>query len=152
MIRQSKYGNLNLKKNPDLKCEGAFSWADIKPGATVNGSFIVKNIGDADSILNWTITEHPNWGTWTFTPSNGDNVTPEDGIVTVNVQVIAPDTQKTNFSGQIKIENKENTSDYEIINVSLTTCKDKEINSLLSLIEKLIHRFPFLEKILNLLL
>jgi len=137
------------EKYPDLECEGAFSWIDLKPGATVNGSFIVKNIGDAGSILNWNITEYPSWGTWYFTPSNGDNVTPEDGIVTVDVEVIAPDTQKMNFSGEIKIENKENTSDYEIINVLLTTYKDKEINILILLIEKLIYRFPFLEKILN---
>ena len=85
------------EKNPDLTCEGTFSWTDIKPEATLNGSFIVKNIGDAGSILNWTITEYPNWGTWYFTPSNADNVTPEDGIVTINVEVIAPDTTKNEF-------------------------------------------------------
>ena len=137
------------EKNPDLKCEGTLSWTDIKPEATLNGSFIVKNIGDAGSILNWTIAEYPNWGTWYFTPFNADNVKPEDGIVTINVEVIAPDTQKTNFSGEIKIENKENASDYEIINVALTTYKGKEINILLSLLEKLIYRFPIFENILS---
>ncbi|PNX49537.1 MAG: hypothetical protein BV457_01300 [Thermoplasmata archaeon M9B1D] len=137
------------EKEPDLYCEGGFNWINLKPGAIVNGSFIIKNIGDAGSLLNWTVSKYPDWGTWYFMPSNGDNVKPEDGIITVEVKVIAPDIQETNFSGQIKIENKENTSDYEIINVSLTTYKDKQINILLSLIEKLIQRFPFFEKILN---
>ena len=140
------------EKNPDLECEGAFSWTNLKPGAIVNGSFIVKNIGDAGSILNWTVTSYPDWGTWYFMPPNGDNVKPEDGIVTIKVEVIAPDLEETNFSGQIKIENKDNASDYEIINVSLTTYKTKEINNLYSLIEKIINRFPIFEKILNQLL
>jgi hypothetical protein len=140
------------EKNPDLECEGAFSWTNLKPGAKVNGSFIIKNIGDAGSILNWTVTEYPDWGTWYFMPPNGDNVKPEDGTVTIEVEVIAPDIQETNFSGQIKIENKDNTSDYERINVSLTTYKTKEINILYSFIEKLIYRLPFFEKILNQLL
>ena len=153
------YKKVNVKNNeseeplpekyPDLECEGAFSWTNLKPGAIVNGSFIVKNIGDAGSLLNWTVKSYPDWGTWYFMPPNGDNVKPEDGIVTINVEVIAPDLEETNFSGQIKIENKDNTSDYEIINVSLTTYKTKEINNLYSLIEKLINRFPIFEKILN---
>jgi hypothetical protein len=153
------YRKVNVKNNeseepepekiPDLKCEGALSWTDLTPGDIAYGSFIVKNIGDAGSLLNWTVTEYPDWGTWYFIPPNGDNVKPEDGVVTIEVEVTAPDLQETNFSGQIKIENKDNTSDYEIIDVSLTTYKNKQINILSLLIEKLFQRFPMFEKILN---
>jgi hypothetical protein len=132
------------EKHPDLECKGSFSWTNLKPGETVNGNFIVKNSGDADSILNWTITEYPEWGTWYFTPSNGDNLKPEDGTISIDVEVIAPIIQETNFSGHIKIENKENASDYEIINVSLTTSKAKEFNILLYFLEKLLYNFPLI--------
>jgi hypothetical protein len=140
------------EKNPDLECEGSFSWTNLKPETIINESFIVKNIGDADSSLNWSITSYPIWGTWYFTPSNGDNLKPEDGNIIVNVKVISPDKENKNFSGQILIENKENSSDYEIINISLSTVKYKENNIILSLLEKLIYHFHFFEKILYILL
>ena len=152
------YRKVNIKNNeteepekyPDLECEGSFSWIDLKPGAVANGNFIVKNIGDAGSILNWTVTEYPDWGTWYFMPPNGDNLKPEDGIVIVEVEVTAPDIQETNFSGQIKIQNKENTSDYEIINVLLTTPKNKlHFNIFNNIMKQLIKCFPFFEKIIK---
>ncbi len=150
-----KVNVLNNKTQPEpekysnLNCEGALSWTDIKPGAQVNGSFIIKNIGDAGSSLNWSIKDYPVWGTWNFTSLDGNNVKPEDGIITINVEVISPDIQNMNFTGEIKIENKDNLSDYDIINVTLTTKKNKRINILFSLIEKLIYRFHPIEKILK---
>ena len=122
---------------PDLDCDGSLSWTDVEPGSTVTGGFIVKNIGDPGSLLDWEITEWPTWGEWTFTPSSGDDLTPEDGAVNVEVEVVAPDQQNQQFSGEVKIVNKENSSDYEIIPVSLAT----PVNQLL---EKLIQLFPFL--------
>ncbi len=153
------YRKVNVKNNeseepepekiPDLECEGVLSWTDLTPGDIAYGNFIVKNIGDAGSLLNWTVSEYPDWGTWYFIPPNGNNVKPEDGIITIEVEVTIPDLQETNFSGQIKIKNMENTSDYEIIDVSLTTYKDKQNTILSFLIEKLLQRFPMLEKILT---
>ena len=64
---------------PDLECNGSLSWSNIKPGATVHGSFQVMNIGDNDSLLNWTVNNTPTWGTWTFTPSSGESLTPSTG-------------------------------------------------------------------------
>ncbi len=75
---------------PDLDCEGSLSWAKVKPGATVLGNFTVQNIGDATSELDWIITEWPDWGEWTFTPESGTDLTPEDGSITILVQVVAP--------------------------------------------------------------
>ena len=96
---------------PDLYCDGNLSWSDISPGSTVTGSFTVKNIGTSTSLLDWNITEWPNWSTWTFIPSSGNDLKLEDGAVRINVSVIAPkqrstealdkQSQKKEFTGEI---------------------------------------------------
>lgn len=113
---------------PNLECEGGFEWPAAKPGGTVTGSFIVENVGDPLSELDWEVTEWPNWGTWTFTPISGNNLKPEDGEFQVDVEVIAPDDQNTEFTGEIKVVNKEDSSDYEIILVYLKTSKNQAYN------------------------
>ncbi len=107
---------------PDLDCEGSLSWPNISPGTTVFGGFQVKNIGDADSLLNWKVnTSSITWGTWSFTPVSGVNLTPEDGQVTVQVSVIAPDEKNLEFQGQLRVENQDNSSDFDLIPVYLNT-------------------------------
>ncbi len=111
---------------PDLDCTGSLSWAKVKPGVTVTGSFNVKNIGHPGSLLNWTVnTSLLTWGTWTCTPTSGANLTPEDGNVTVQVSVVAPDKKKQEFQGYLRVENQENASDFVNIPVSLTTPLDE---------------------------
>jgi hypothetical protein len=105
----------------DLLCRGSLVCTGVNAGDVVNGNFTVENVGTAFSNLSWEVKSWPNWGTWTLTPNQGDNLTPEDGPVTIDVVVIAPDKKKTKFSGEIKIVNSENSSDYGIIPVSLTT-------------------------------
>jgi hypothetical protein len=105
---------------PDLNCEGTLTWTNVEPGGDVTGSFIVKNIGEPDSELDWEVETWPNWGTWTFSPLNGDNL-PKDGETNVQVTVVAPDDPNTEFNGEVKVVNKENIDDYCIIPVSLTT-------------------------------
>ena len=108
--------------NPDLDCIGSLSWTNIKPGENVSGSFLVKNIGDSGSLLNWTINNSLiNWGNWSFVPSAGENLTPEDGEITVQVSVVAPDEKESEFSGYIKVENINDPEDFELINVNLIT-------------------------------
>jgi len=106
---------------PDLTCEGTLAWNDVTPNETVTGSFTVSNIGEADSNLDWEITEWPTWGEWSFTPSNGNNLKPEDGSTTVTVSVVVPNQEDYLFTGEVKIENIENSTDYSIIPVSLQT-------------------------------
>lgn len=107
---------------PNLECSGSLIWSDIKPGATVAGSFVVQNIGDVGSLLNWTInTSSITWGEWSFNPLYGDNLTPEEGQKTVLVTVVAPDEAETTFEGFLRVENKNNPSDYGTILVSLAT-------------------------------
>ncbi|MFO7678300.1 MAG: hypothetical protein R6V50_07970 [Thermoplasmatota archaeon] len=109
----------DLKEN--LSCSGSLNWANIKPGATVSGEFTIENIGDSGSLLNWEIHSHPDWGNWAFTPNNGFGLKPEDGEVTVSVEVIAPKDKKTEFTGEIILVNSDDPNNSCIIPVSLTT-------------------------------
>jgi hypothetical protein len=125
------YGLPEEKPEPDLDCYGTLNWEDVKPGSTVEGTFFVRNIGDTNSELDWEIVEYPQWGTWRFTPSDGYDLTPEDAPIAVRVSVIVPDEKNQNFVGEIKIVNKENASDYSIIQVSLATQKRFSLFALL---------------------
>ena len=138
---------------PDLDCSGELHWTDVEPGGTVESSFTVENIGEPLSLLDWEIESYPDWGSgssWTFTPMSGDNLTPEDGLQTVQAEVVAPDEPETEFEGEIKIVNTEDPSDYCIIPVSLITPVSKNtVNSqLLQFLQRFIERFPLLERIL----
>jgi hypothetical protein len=106
---------------PNLDCQGSMNWTNIQPGGTVHGSFQVLNIGDPNSTLNWTVDTYPTWGTWSFTPMSGANLTPEQGTTTVQVYITAPDQKNANFQGYIRVININNASDFNLIPVSLTT-------------------------------
>ena len=112
-------------KTPNLESSGSLSWSSVKPGATVRGSFHVFNVGDADSLLNWTVDSSSlTWGTWTITPESGVHLTPENGTVTVQVSVVAPSEEETEFEGYLRVVNQNNSSDYENIPVTLKTPVD----------------------------
>jgi len=105
---------------PDLDCEGEFKWEDVKPGDIVEGSFTVSNIGEPDSLLNWEVKEWPDWGNWSFDPESGTGL-PEGDSVPVNVEVIAPDEENTEFTGEIVLVNSDDPDDTCIIEVMLVT-------------------------------
>jgi parallel beta-helix repeat protein len=132
---------------PDLECDGDLSWTDVKPSEAVTGAFTVRNAGDSGSLLNWEVTSWPDWGTWTFTPSNGDDLTPEAGPVTIEVEVVAPDEEQSTFTGEVKIINKDNSSDYHILQVSLMTPRAKQ--TVRSLLLRFFERFPRLQSLLK---
>ena len=141
------------KIHEKLSCNGSLTWVDVKPRATITGSFTVENIGAALTNLSWEITDSPDWGTWTFTPADGNNLTPEEGPVTINVSVIAPEKRNTEFTGQITIVNSKNSSDYDTIPVSLGT-PYRPVHSILfeilqALMERFPHAFPMLRLLLN---
>ena len=141
------------KPIPDLDAIGSLSWTDIPPGGTVTGSFLIANIGEPDSELNWEIIENPEWGTWTFVPPSGTGLTPDMGSITIGVEVIAPDEKNKDFSGDIKIVNLDDAEDYETITVSLSTPKNipyTQIPFLLRLIEKHPLIFQLLQRLFNL--
>ncbi|MCJ7572214.1 MAG: immune inhibitor A [Candidatus Thermoplasmatota archaeon] len=143
----------------DLECEGTLSWNDVKQGTAVNDTFTVRNNGGQGTKLNWEVDSYPDWGTWTFIPSDGSDLTPEAGEITVQVTMLAPKAKsmplayyldKTiKFTGNVTIINKDNPIDKEVIPVSITVSKSKAF-TFLNIYEYLIYRFPILEKILNL--
>ena len=125
----------------DLSADGSFTWTDIVPEATVAGSFTVENVGTEFSNLSWEVSSWPDWGTWTITPIQGDHLTPEDGAITINVSVIAPEKKKTTFSGELKVVNTENISDYDIIPVTLSTPHDYQ-SQLINILKLIWDRLP----------
>jgi C1A family cysteine protease len=130
---------------PDLDCEGELTWIDVEIMTEVTGTIKIENIGDSYSLLDWHVKEWPEWGDWTFTPMSGYDLEPEDGQITVNVTVTAPNETKTDYTGIILIENKENNSDNETIIVTLTTPRKKVFFQ--NIFENLISHFPLLEKL-----
>lgn len=138
---------------PDLDCDGTLTWNKIPPGSEVTGSFTVRNIGEPGSKLDWSIIEWPSWGIWTFTPNEGDDLTPENGLLTVQVSLVAPNEQNKQFSGNITITNRYDTNDYCTISVSLATPKNKAINVnpfFLRFLECYPSMFPLLRHLLGL--
>jgi C1A family cysteine protease len=137
---------------PDLQCEGSLSWAKVKPGATVLGNFTVQNVGEASSELDWVISEWPDWGEWTFTPVNGEDLTPEAGTITVLVQVVAP-SDKNEFNGTIKIVNTHDPSDFQTISVYMKTPVElfSLRSQLFSLLSSLLERFPVFHHLIQLM-
>jgi pyrrolidone-carboxylate peptidase len=103
---------LQINNYPDLYCIGSLSWIDKKPGSTITDSFRVKNIGDPGSMLAWKIESFPDWGTWTFAPESGEDLTPEDDYITVEVEVIAPGEENAEYEGEVKVVNLEDPNDY----------------------------------------
>ena len=136
---------------PDLDCDGILSWTDIEPEAIVEGSFTIENVGDSGSLLDWNIETYPEWGTWSFDPDSGTGLE-EGDTVTINVEVVAPDEPETEFTGEVKIVNSEDPSDYCIIPVSLATPVNQQvINPLLQMIlERFPNAFPILRQVLGL--
>jgi hypothetical protein len=117
---KGNYLYYNRLFDADLECEGSLSWTDIKPGESVTESFEVMNSGGEETLLDWEITEYPDWGEWNFQPSSGEDLQGGESI-SIEVEVIAPGEENTLFEGEIKIENSDSPNDFCIIPVSLKT-------------------------------
>jgi len=138
-------------EGPDLDCDGDLTWNNVKVGETVTTTIIVENIGELGSLLDWEVIKNPTWGVWTFTPSSGEDLTPEDGPITVQVEVVAPNEPNQEFDGEVKIVNSENGFDFEILPVTLQTPRSKVINTLFQqLFQQIPNAFPILRQLLGL--
>ncbi len=138
---------------PNLDCSGILSWTDIKPGATVAGNFQIQNIGDNESLLNWTINiSSISWGTWSFNPQSGIRLTPEDGSVTVLATLTAPDEPESDFEGFLRVENINDATDFDIIPVMLST-PAKIIPPWLTFLQQflsfILQKHPVLERLVD---
>jgi hypothetical protein len=140
-------------EDPNLDCDGNLYWNYVKPGETVEDSFNVNNIGGAGSLLNWEINKTSiEWGNWTFEPESGTNLTPEDGPVTVKVTLESPSVVKTEFESFLQVENKDDSSDFDVIPVYLKTPRKRSfVLSFLDIFYSQIDRYPFLNLILKIL-
>jgi len=138
---------------PDLICDGSLSWTDVKPGDTVTGTFQVGNGGDPGSLLNWAveISSLPTWGTWSFSPASGTGLA-DGSWTTVTVTVIAPSEKNKNFTGDIKVINTDDSTDFCKIDVKLATPKNKPFDYHFSILNWLFEHFPNAFPILRYLL
>ena len=117
-----------VPQEPDLYCEQEeFMWENVPPGEKITEEFAIENIGDPNSWLDWEIDHWPDWGDWEFSQISGYNLKPEEGPVTIEFTVTAPDNKEKEFTGAIRIMNKENSSDYETIKITLKTPRSKPI-------------------------
>jgi hypothetical protein len=130
---------------PDLQCNGNLQWNEINPGSKVQGSLTIENIGSDGSSLNWKINSNPDWGVWSFSPDNGNDLKPEEGPITVNVEITAPNEKNKEFTGQVTIINKDNPLDICEIEVVLITPKPRSYKTNL-LFQHLSIYLMYLEK------
>jgi hypothetical protein len=131
----------------DLDGDGNLNWIDVPAESTVTGSFTLENIGDPGSWLEWRVEEYPDFGNWSCEPNEG-LLKPEDGSITVNVNVETPDQKNEEFTGNLKIITIGNPDDKVIIPVSLTTPKSRSLNDFNSVLFRLIEQFPILERLM----
>jgi len=130
---------------PDLECYGSLIWTDIHPGDTVSGNFTVENVGDNNSLLDWEVIRWPKWehgSSWTFIPKSGEDLTPEDGPLTIEVKCVTPNVKNKELDGELIVQNLGNPDDFCIIEVSLTTPKNKPFIFNFPLLSWLFERFP----------
>ncbi len=134
-----------VSQEPDLNCADVLEWENVTVGSTQTGSFDVENVGSG--LLGWSIVKTPSWGEWSFDPNGGDNLEPGTPLE-VQVTVIAPGEKNQQYSGQIKIQNKDNPDDYCTIDVRLSTPMNKP-SLFLHFFERLMQRFPALELVFS---
>ncbi len=131
---------VNNIPDADLVCTANIDWNDTIPDSQIQGELSIKNGGDTGSLLDWKIVAWPEWGTWTFDPIQGQDVTPTDGYRHVQINMTAPSEKHTRFFGDITIVNTNNPGDYEIIEVTLATPKYNVFQN--PIIHILRHLFP----------
>jgi hypothetical protein len=131
---------------PDLDCNGDLSFEDVEPNGTVSGTITVENIGDPDSNLDWEVQSFPDWGTWTFDPESGEDLLAGDSVE-ITVDIVAPDEEETEFTGEVVLVNSGDDTDTCTVQVSLVT----PVSHSYPFLEFLAQRFPILAKILALI-
>ena len=146
------YHHCENPASPDLCCSGELIWNNAMPGETVKGSFKVENCGEPETSLNWKIIVPTSWGIWDFSPESGTDLRPQDGELTVNVEVVAPTDAQAEFTEKIRIENAEDVQDFCEVDVILKTPRAKTVKPLFANLPVEISRlFEFFEILLELI-
>lgn len=131
---------------PDLDVTGQLAWAQVPAGSTQTATLEVSNIGTLGSELDWEVDSFPSWGTWTFTPSSGTDLTTTGSPTSVNVEVVAPDETEKDFDGVVKFVNSEDSADFVEIAVTLST-PNVYNTPIMNLFQRIVNRFPLLQRI-----
>ena len=133
-----------------MQCTGSIHLTNIVPNATILENFTIENSGSPGSLLNWEITNYPEWGSWIFSLSKGTNLTPEQGPITINVSIGAPEKKNRDYTGFIKVTNLDNPADCHIVLVTLTTSYKPDsrfVKILQILMEHFSYAFPLIRQV-----
>jgi len=108
----------------------------------VSAKFDVKNIGEAGSKLDWYVDSagYPSGATF-YPSSDGEDLTPEDGPVTVTFRYTLPDEDQWSWNGYIIVYNSEDCSDNVEITLTLETSKNKQVSY--PVFAQFLDKFPF---------
>ena len=137
---------------PLICCEGELTWINATPGATLTGTFNVENCGGPETELSWEVEGPTNWGTWSFSPESGSGLKPEDGPVTIEVEVVIPKDRNKEFTEKVMVVNTENPDDFCEIDVYLTTPRNRLFSNIffMRLLEQFQSAFTILRQLLGL--
>lgn len=126
---------------PAICCDpGVVQWEDIKPGATVTGTFFVWNCGEDGSTLSWQVDSWPAWmGSPVFTPPGGTILSSDPGT-DVTFTFTAPSEPKQTFSGAIKVINVDDPTDYCEMSITLATPRARLLSN--PFFARLLEMFP----------
>lgn len=137
-------GKEAIGSGPDLYCLGSVGEDPVRPGQVIKGHFFVLNIGEAGSLLDWEISDWPDWGTdWTFNPSSGEDLSPFHPVkVCVTFKAPTPDEQ-IYYWGRIEVCAVDNPDDFERVIVYAGVVLSREITN--SLLLSFLEHFPLLK-------
>jgi len=122
--------------------DDSLSWTGVEPGSTKTGTIYVENIGEADSELDWEVSESLDWVS--CSPTSGNNLQPGT-TKSITVTVTASGQGNDARSGTITVENSEDSNDKETFDVNIVTKKSRFRPFYFNILE----RFPLLQRILN---
>lgn len=133
----------------DLICTGEIKWEDviIDDNNGLVGSFFIENACDEipwDGGLDWRVVSWPSWGMWDISPRYGEDLGP-GAKIEVSVLLSGALNNKA-YTGSIKVENQNDESDFDTVQVSLIP-KTKSVYKNYMILEKIFTNkfFSFLK-------
>jgi C1A family cysteine protease len=127
-----------VPKMSDLSVDGSIKISDVRPGTTIACNITIENVGEAFSKLYWDAVEFPSWGIWTIVPDEDSyGLLPEDGPQQIQITIEVPDEEQQTFTGVLRVVNVFDGTDYELVDVSVTTPKTH-----LGFLDVFLHRLP----------
>jgi hypothetical protein len=151
----TNYIDFSLKPvKSDLTCKGELSVSDVGFSHFVPvGEITISNTGAPATKLNY-YWDTPDWAFWKVSPSHFD-LKPEDGEKTIYIEVFFNNERRNysqEFSGDIKLRNSKNSSDYELIPIRVTTSRNR-IYSIQNFLESLFESYQIMfQRLVKLLL